>query len=139
MAIHAALRSLDFEYTITSFFRDLTLIRTQTMQKYIIKNAFESSGIWPVSYKAGIKKMRSYGKKKRLIEEVKEEESLDLPPLLPTRPDKVWNTAATLRALADRDPTTFSENSKETWIAIVKKVDIQLQKSHLQIIEHQAL
>ena len=124
MAIHAALRSLDFEYMITFFFRNLTLIRTQIMQKYIIKNAFESSGIWPVSYKAGIKKMRLYGKKKRLIEEVKEEESLDLPPLLPTRPDKVWNIAVTLRALADRDPITFSENSKETWIAIVKKVNI---------------
>jgi hypothetical protein len=109
------------------------------MQKYIIKNAFKSSGIWPISYKAGIKKMRSYGKKKRLIKEVKEEESLDLPPLLPTCPNKVWNIAVTLRALANRDPTTFSENSKETWIVIVKKVNIQLQKSHLQIIEHQAL
>jgi hypothetical protein len=101
------------------------------MQKYTIKNAFESSGIWPVSCKAGIKKMRSYGKKKRSIEEVEVEESLDLPPLLPTRPDEVWNTAVTLRALVDRDPTTFSENSKETWIVIVKKVDIQLQKSYL--------
>jgi hypothetical protein len=84
------------------------------MQKYIIKNAFKSSSIWPVSCKAGIKKMRLYGKKKRSIEEVEVEESLDLPPLLPTRPDKVWNTAATLRALADCDPTIFSENSKET-------------------------
>jgi len=59
------------------------------MQKYIIKNAFESSGIWPVSCKAGIKKIRSYGKKKRSIKEVEVKESLDLPPLLPTRPDKV--------------------------------------------------
>jgi hypothetical protein len=68
--------------------------------------------------------MRLYRKKKRLIKEVKVEESLDLPPLLPTRPDKVWNIAVTLRAFIDRDPTTFSENSKETWIVIVKKVDI---------------
>ena len=83
--------------------------------------------------------MQLYGKKKRSIKEIEEEKSLDLPPLLPTRPNKVWNTAATLRALADYDPTTFSENSKETWIAIVKKVNIQLQKSHLQTIEHQAL
>jgi hypothetical protein len=94
------------------------------MQKYTIKNAFESSGIWPVSCKAGIKKIRSYRKNKRSIEEVEAEESLDLPPLLPTRPDEVWNTATTLRALTDRDPTTFSENSKETWIVMVKKVDI---------------
>jgi hypothetical protein len=124
MAIHVALCFLDFEYMITFFFRDLTLIRTQMMQKYIIKNAFESSSIWPISYKARIKKMRLYGKKKRLIKEIKEEESLDLPSLLPTRPNKVWNIAVILRALADRDSTTFSENSKETWIAIVKKVNI---------------
>ena len=51
----------------------------------------------------------------------------------------MWNIAATLRVLADCNPTTFSENSKETWIATVKKVDIQLQKSYLQTIEHQAL
>jgi hypothetical protein len=94
------------------------------MQKYIIKNAFESSGIWPVNYKAGIKKMRSYGKKKRSIEEVEAEDSLDLPPLLPTRPDEVWNTASTLRALADRDPMKFSDNSKETWKITVKKVNV---------------
>ena len=94
------------------------------MQKYIIKNTFESSGIWPVNCKAGIKKMRSYGKKKRLIKEVKAEDSLDLPPLLPTRPDKVWNTASTLHILADRDPIKFSDNSKETWKITIKKVNV---------------
>jgi hypothetical protein len=109
------------------------------MQKYTIKNAFETSGMWPVSCKAGIKKMRAYGKRKRSIEEVEAEDTLDLPPLPPTRPNEVWNTAATLRALADRDPTKFSDNSKQTWVDTVKKVDVQLQKSHLQTIEHQAL
>ena len=68
--------------------------------------------------------MRLYRKKKRLIEEIKEEESLDLPPLLPTCPDKVQNIAITLRVLADYNSIIFSENSKETWIAIVKKVNI---------------
>jgi hypothetical protein len=68
--------------------------------------------------------MRLYGKKKRLIKEVKEKKSLDLPPLLPTCPNKVWNIAATLKAPADRDSITFSENSKETWIAIIKKINI---------------
>ena len=68
--------------------------------------------------------MRLYEKKKRLIKEIKKEKSLDLFPLLPTRPNKVWNIAAILRALANRNPTTFSENSKETWIAIIKKVNI---------------
>ena len=59
------------------------------IQKYIIKNTFESSSIWPVSYKARIKKIRLYKKKKRLIKEVKVKESLNLPPLLPIYPNKV--------------------------------------------------
>jgi hypothetical protein len=88
LAIQAALRSLDFEYTITSFFRDLTLIRQQTIQKHTIINAFSSSGMWPLSTKAGIKKMRSYDKKKRTNDEVEAEEdaALELPKLPPTRP-----------------------------------------------------
>jgi hypothetical protein len=57
LAIQAALRSLDFEYTITSFFRDLTSIRQQTMKYHTIVNSFRDSGMWPLSAKAGLKKM----------------------------------------------------------------------------------
>jgi hypothetical protein len=64
LAIQAALRSLDFEYTITSFFRDLSSIRQQTMKYHTIIDSFKDSGMWPPSAKAGIKKMRSYQKKK---------------------------------------------------------------------------
>ena len=75
LAVQRALHSLDFEYSITSFFRDLTSIRQQTMQKHTILNAFENSGMWPVSCKAGLKKMRAYQKKrKRTIEDVEEED-----------------------------------------------------------------
>jgi hypothetical protein len=45
--------------------------------------------MWPISYKAGIKKMRAYRKRKRLIKEVKAEDTLDLLPLLLTCPNKV--------------------------------------------------
>jgi hypothetical protein len=55
LAIQAALRSLDFEYTITSFFRDLTSIRQQTFKYHTIINSFRDTGIWPPSAKAGIK------------------------------------------------------------------------------------
>jgi hypothetical protein len=94
------------------------------MQKYIIKNAFKSSGIWPINYKARIKKMQLYGKKKRLIKEIKAEDSLDLSPLLPICPNKVWNIALTLYILADYNPIKFSDNSKETWKITIKKVNI---------------
>ena len=59
-AIQQAVCAFDFEYTITSFFRDLATIREQTMKPYTIKNAFSESGMWPINAKAGIEKMRQY-------------------------------------------------------------------------------
>jgi len=50
------------EYTISSFFRDLSAIRQQTFQPYTIKNSFHESGMFPVSYKIALKKMRHYNK-----------------------------------------------------------------------------
>jgi len=142
LAIQRALRSLDFEYTITSFFRDLTGIRRDTMKYHTIINAFKESGMWPLSAKAGIKKIRSYSKRKRLIEDVDgeaDEEQLDLPALLPTRPVEIWMTAANIRALADRDPTMFSDPSIQLFKTTLQSVDLQLQKAHLITIEHAAL
>jgi hypothetical protein len=136
LAVQAALRSLDFEYTITSFFRDLSSIRKQTMQKHTIVNSFKDSGMWPPSTKAGIKKMRTYQKKKRTINEVEDD---DLPALPPVRPEEMWTTAATIRALGDRDPTQFSEPSIQLFHSTMKSVDVQLQKSHLTTLEHAAL
>ena len=66
--------------------------------------------MWPVSAKAGIQKMRSYQKRKRTINEV-EDEDLKLPALPPTRPPEMWTTLTTVRALDDRDPTTWSNNT----------------------------
>ena len=137
MAVQAALRSLDFEYTITSFFRDLTHIRSQTMRQYTIINAFKTSGMWPPSAKAGLKKMQEY-RKRRQFDGVEEEE-LELPKLLPTRPDQIWDTTATLRAFADRDPTQFSEPSIQLFHNTMNSVQVQLQKSYLLTLEHTTL
>jgi hypothetical protein len=139
LAIQNAIHSLDFEYTITSFFHDLTSIREQTMKYHIIVNAFKQSGIWPPSAKAGLKKMRAYKKKKRSINEVTEEGELELPALPPTGPPEIWNTITTIQALGDRDPTQFSEGSVQTFHSTLKTVDIILQKAHLTTLEHGAL
>jgi len=58
MAIQAALRSLDFDYNIASFMRDLTDIRKKTFKESTIQHAFKEAGIWPISCKQAIKKMR---------------------------------------------------------------------------------
>ena len=109
------------------------------MQYYTIINAFKESGMWPPSAKAGIKKMRSYQRRKRgaIIEDIDNDNTL--PPLPPTRPEEVWNTAATIRALGDRNPTQFSDPSIELFYKTMKAVDIQLQKSHLLTVEHASL
>jgi hypothetical protein len=97
--------------------------------------------MWPVSAKAGIRKMRAYGKKKRSVDEVEAEaqEEAELPKLPPTRPDEIWNTASTIRALEDRDPTKFSDNSVQVYHETLKSVSVQLQKGLLVTMEYQAL
>ena len=52
------MRSLDLEYNITSFFRDLREIREKTMKSYTIKHAFRDSRMWLISYKTVLKKIR---------------------------------------------------------------------------------
>jgi hypothetical protein len=58
------------------------------MKKHTIVNAFITSRMWLLSAKARIKKIRSY-KKKRSIDEVKQDDTFELPPLLLTRLDEI--------------------------------------------------
>src|SRR5580692_15904 len=48
-AIQSALETLDFDYTVSSFLRDLSEIRFKTFTKQIVKGAFAKSGMWPVN------------------------------------------------------------------------------------------
>ena len=50
--------------------------------------------MWPVSARAGIKKIRAYGKKKRSVNEIEAEaeaqkDDVELPKLPPTRPNEI--------------------------------------------------
>jgi len=66
-AIYDALHSLDIEYTISSFFRDLGSICEQTFQPFTIKNSFRESEMYPVSFKQALKKMRNYNKRANVL------------------------------------------------------------------------
>jgi len=46
-AINSALENLEFEYTLSSFFRDLAGIRDKTMTVGTIKDAWRKAGMWP--------------------------------------------------------------------------------------------
>ena len=65
-AIMHALRSLDFEYTISSLFHDLQGIRQSTFKESTIKHAFKRAGIWPVNCERALKKMRKFSQKKSI-------------------------------------------------------------------------
>jgi hypothetical protein len=82
--------------------------------------------MWLLSAKARIKKMQSYGKKKRSIDEVEGDDTLELPRLPPTHPLEIWNTTATMRALDNRDPISYSNNTIQVFHNTIKKVDMQL-------------
>jgi hypothetical protein len=65
------------------------------MQKHIIMNAFKNLGIWLVSFKAGLKKIRAYQKKtKRTINDIEEDGALDLSSLPPSCLKDLWITSA---------------------------------------------
>jgi len=64
-AINNAVHSLEIEYTISSFLRDLNSIGKQTFQSYRIQNAFKNSGMFPVCFKSALNKMRYYNSKAR--------------------------------------------------------------------------
>ena len=75
-AIQCALETLDFEYTISSFLRDLSEIRHKTFKKTTIQNAFMTSGMWPINRQKVAEKMAKYMK-----ESTSNEPTL---PILPT-------------------------------------------------------
>jgi hypothetical protein len=59
-AIQHAMRALDVDYNIASFFRDLTEIRANTFKKGTIQGAFREAGMWPIDCKEAVKKMKIY-------------------------------------------------------------------------------
>jgi hypothetical protein len=121
------IRSLEFNYSVTSFFMDLMSIRQETFKPHTIINSFKDSGIWPPSYKQGIKKVRSYKKsnnKKRTIDDVNEDDELKLSRLLPSRLAEIWDTVTKVREFGNRDPTKFLDNSREIFKVVIKSVDL---------------
>jgi hypothetical protein len=124
-AVMSAFRSLDLEYSISSFFRDLTSIREKTFQESTILSSFEDSGIWPVCADKALRKMRIYSKK-----HPSQPSTSDLPPLL-TTPIRIQNAYTEIDEL-ELKLTDFSSPSKRRFTATIKSVRTTLYKAELQ-------
>jgi hypothetical protein len=59
-AIQCALETLDFEYTILSFLRDLCEVQSKTFKRTTIQNAFTTSAMWPINCQKVVQKMAKY-------------------------------------------------------------------------------
>ena len=82
------------------------------MKYHIIVNSFKDSGMWLVSAKEGLKRMRAYNnKRKRTSDELEDEDNNHQPELsmLKRQATELWDTSTVVRMLGDRDPTKFSD------------------------------
>ena len=66
VAVQTAIRSLDLQYNISSFLRDLPKIRVDTFKVRTVVHAFENAGMWPVDSTVAIKKIKKYSKPEKL-------------------------------------------------------------------------
>jgi hypothetical protein len=67
-AVQHAMRNLNLDYNIASFMQDLTEIRAETFKAGTIYSAFRKAGMWPISYKAVVEKMKIYAPLEALAE-----------------------------------------------------------------------
>jgi hypothetical protein len=67
-AVQHTMRNLNLDYNIASFMQDLTEIRAETFKKGTIHNAFQKAGIWPISCKVAIAKMKIYAPLKASVD-----------------------------------------------------------------------
>ena len=129
-----ALRTLDLEYSITSLFRDLGSIREATFKPDTVRNAFQEAGIWPISYKKAIKKMRKYTSPK--APGTPNENEL---PLLPSTPKTLWDSEKSIEEWNNRIPESLSSPSAQRYKKCVKGIKINLARASLREVEYKIL
>src|ERR1700716_3377306 len=86
-AVQHAMRALDIDYNVASFFRDLAEIRENTFKKGTILGAFREAGMWPINSKEAVKKMKVYAPPERPLS----------PTQIPRTPTKFMHSELRLR------------------------------------------
>jgi DDE superfamily endonuclease len=129
-AIMTALRSFDLEYSITSFFRDLRTIRTNTFKPRTIRHAFRDAGMWPVSFKVAQKAMRQF---KPVDTDSGDEPTL---PLLQRSIDTYFQAQVALQEFEDRVPALLNSSpSRNRFIKACKGTKKMLSRGSIHEME----
>ena len=106
------------------------------MKSYTIKNVCSELGMWPVSAKAGIHKMRQYTKS---ICQKNKKDKQKAPSLNALFEHLISRVETQLTEWIERDLYTWSSPSKKQYVEILRLAKVQLSYAHLIDGEHQAI
>ena len=127
MAIKNALAKLDITYALTSFLRDLSWIRRQTLTKYTIKKAFKKSGIYPPNCEKCLKNLKTFTPPKSVEE-----------PSLPTAPrtlKKPHHVADASYEWEDKMNNLLSSDSKPRFESFIRGIRQVIVEASFQAVE----
>jgi hypothetical protein len=128
-AVQHAMRNLNLDYNIASFMRDLLEIRAETFKKSTIHSAFQKAGIWPISCKVAIAKMKVYSPPKAPVEL----------PTLPQTPTRFRHTEYSLIYWKEKIADKLSSPSCEPFNSWARRTEKVLAGGELTVLQHKAL
>jgi DDE superfamily endonuclease len=128
-AVQHAMRNLDLDYNIASFMQDLTEIQAETFKKSTIHHAFQKAGIWPISCKVAIAKMKIYAPLEALIEL----------PTLPRTPTRFQHAEYGLLHWKEKVLEKLSSPSRKSFDSWACRTEKLLVGGELTVLQHNAL
>jgi hypothetical protein len=128
-AVQHAMRNLDVDYNIASFFRDLTEIRTNTFKKGTILGAFREAGMWPINSKEALKKMRVYALPERPPD----------PPEIPRTPTRFMHSELKLQHWQTKISHLLSSPSAREWDSWARGTENILASGELAVLQYDLL
>jgi hypothetical protein len=123
-AVQHAMRNLDLDYNIASFMRDLHEIRAETFKKSTIHSAFEKAGIWPISCKTAIAKIKVYSPPEIPVEL----------PTLPRTPTRFQHAEDGLRHWKGKLSERLSSPSRESFNSWARGTERVLAGGELAVL-----
>jgi hypothetical protein len=124
------MRNLDLDYNVASFMRDMQEIRAKTFKKGTIHSAFWKAGIWPISCKTALEKMKTYSPPQLLEPEL---------PTLPQTPTRFVHAEYGLIHWKEKIQEKLSSPSQEPFNSWARGTERLLASGELTVLQHTAL
>ena len=129
-AVQHAMRNLDLDYNVASFMRDMQEIRAETFKKGTIHSAFRKAGMWPISCKTALQKMKTYAPP--------ENPEPDLP-TIPQTPTRFQHAEYGLLHQRKKIADKLSSPSREPFESWARGTEKVLASGELTVLQHNAL